>query len=140
MIMGIKKTLRKMSSKPETRTLLELYAGIILCGVIMLVVGIIFARPMWKYLVGIILGVAGAMFQLYNMYDTIDRALSVDEGRARGYMTSKSMLRLILSAVLMIIAYFIGLPAFAGVILGLFSLKISALINPLVKKFMPNFE
>lgn len=138
--MGIKKTLKRMSAKPETRTLLELYVGIIVCSLILLGVGLIFLRPMWMYLVGVIIGAAVAMFQLYNMYDTIERALSVDESKARGYMTSKSMLRLILSAVVMIIAYFIGFMAFVGAIVGLFSLKLSALINPLVKKYLPDFQ
>lgn len=140
MIMGIKKTLKRMSAKPETRTLLELYVGIIVCSLIMLGVGLIFARPVWMYLVGIIIGTVATLFQLYNMYDTIERALSVDEGKARGYMTSKSMFRLIISAAVMVIAYFIGFTTFVGVILGLFSLKFSALINPLVKKFLPDFQ
>ena len=138
--MGIKKTLRRMSKRPETRTLLELYVGIIVSCIIMLGVGLIFLRPMWMYLVGIMGGGLGAAFQLYNMYDTIDRALSVDEGKARGYMTAKSMFRLIISAVIMVVAYFIGVAAFVGSILGLFSLKISALINPLIKKLLPDFR
>ena len=140
MIMGIKKTLKRMSKKPETRTLLELYVGIIFSCILMLGVGLIFARPIWMYLVGIIGGALGAAFQLYNMYDTIDKALSIDEGKARGYMTSKSMFRLIIAAVIMVVAYFIGLVAFIGAILGLFSLKISALINPLVKKLLPDYQ
>ena len=138
--MGIKKTLRRMSKKPETRTLLELYVGIIFSCILMLGVGLIFARPIWMYLVGIIGGALGAAFQLYNMYDTIDRALSADEGKARGYMTSKSMFRLIIAAIIMVVAYFIGFVAFIGAILGLFSLKISALINPLVKKLLPDYQ
>lgn len=138
--MGIKKTLKRMSKKPETRTLLELYVGIIFSCILMLGVGLIFARPVWMYLVGIIGGALGAAFQLYNMYDTIDKALSIDEGKARGYMTSKSMLRLIIAAIIMVVAYLIGSVAFIGAILGLFSLKISALINPLVKKLLPDYQ
>lgn len=138
--MGIKKTLKKMSSKPETRTLLELYVGVIVWGLIILVIGLIFARPMWKYLVGVVIGVVATMLQLYNMYDTIDRALSTGEEKARGYMTAKSMFRLIISVVVMIIAYMIGLTAFVGTVLGLFSLKLSALVNPLVKKYLPDFQ
>lgn len=138
--MGIKKTLRRLSSKPETRTMLELYVGIIIVAIIFLVIGLIFARPMWMYFVGVLGGVLGAAFQLYNMYDTIDRALSVDEGKARSYMTAKSMMRLILSAVIMVVAYMVGLPAFIGAILGLFSLKVAALINPFIKKVLPDFQ
>ncbi len=138
--MGIKRTLKRLSAKPETRTMLELYVGIIGVAIIMLMVGLIFARPMWMYLVGVLAGTAGAAFQLYNMYDTIDRALSVDEGKARGYMTAKSMFRLVIATVIMVIAYFIGVTAFIGSILGLFSLKISALLNPIIKKLLPDFR
>ena len=140
MIMGIKKTLKRMSAKPETRTLLELYVGIIVSGMVILGIGLIFARPIWMYAVGVIGGVLGASFQLYNMYDTIERALSVDEGKARSYMTSKSMFRLVIAAIIMVVAYFVGFTAFVGAIVGLFSLKISALINPLVKKHLPDFQ
>ncbi len=120
--------------------MLELYVGIIIVAIIFLVIGLIFARPMWMYLVGVLGGALGAAFQLYNMYDTIDRVLSVDEGKARSYMTAKSMMRLILSAVIMVVAYMVGLPAFIGAILGLFSLKVAALINPLIKKVLPDFQ
>ncbi len=140
MIMGIKKTLKRMSAKPETRTLLELYVGIIVSGMVILGIGLIFARPIWMYVVGVVGGMLGASFQLYNMYDTIERALSVDEGKARGYMTSKSMFRLVVSAIIMIVAYFVGIATFVGAVMGLFSLKISALINPFIKKHLPDFH
>lgn len=140
MIMGIKKTLKRMSGRPETRTLLELYVGIILSSIVMLGVGIIFARPMWMYAVGIALGTGATMFQLYNMFDTIDRALSAGEGKSQSYMTIKSTLRLLVSGGVLIGAYFIGLTAFVGAVLGLFSLKISALLNPFVKKRLPDFQ
>ena len=140
MIVGIKKTIKRMSKRPETRTLLELYVGVIVSSMVMLVIGIIFARPMWMYAVGIAVGTVATMFQLYNMFDTIDRALSVGEDKASGYMTAKSMFRLIISGVVMVGAYFIGFVAFVGAVLGLFSLKISALINPLVKKYLPDYQ
>lgn len=139
-MMGIKKTLRSMSQRPETRTLLELYVGVLLLGTVILIIGLIFARPMWMYALGVVAGTATAMVQLYNMYDTLDRALSADEGKARSYITSKSMLRLILMAVVMVVAYFIGFMAFLGVVLGLFTVKLSALINPWIKKHLPDFR
>ena len=140
MIMGLKKTLKRMSERPETRTLLELYMGVLLLGTVILVIGLIFARPMWMYALGVLAGTATAMVQLYNMYDTLDRALDAEEGKARSYITAKSMLRLILIAVVMVVAYFIGFMAFVGVVLGLFTVKLSALINPWIKKHLPDFR
>lgn len=138
--MGIKKTLKRMSGKPETRTLLELYIGVLLLGAGILLIGLIFARPMWMYALGVVAGTATAMVQLYNMYDTLDRALGAEEGKARSYITAKSMLRLILITVVMVVAYFIGFMAFVGVVLGLFTVKLSALINPWLKKHLPDFQ
>ena len=140
MIMVIKKTLKRMSQRPETRTLLELYIGVLLLGALILIIGLIFARPMWMYALGVVAGTATAMVQLYNMYDTLDRALDADESKARSYITSKSMLRLILITVVMVAAYFIGFTTFVGVVLGLFTVKLSALINPWLKKHIPDFQ
>ncbi len=140
MIMRIKKTLKRMSEKPETRTLLELYMGVLLLGAVILIIGLIFVRPMWMYALGVVAGTAAAMVQLYNMYDTLDRALGADEGKARSYITSKSMLRLILITAVMVVAYFIGFVTFVGVVLGLFTVKLSALINPWLKKHLPDFQ
>ena len=138
--MGIKKTLKRMSEKPETRTLLELYIGVLLLSGVILIVGLIFARPMWMYAVGVVLGTVTALIQLYNIYDTLDRALDADEGRARSYITAKSMLRLVVIAAVMVVSYFIGIVAFFGVVLGLFTVKLSALINPWLKKHLPDFN
>ncbi len=138
--MVIKKTLKRMSERPETRTLLELYIGVLLLGAVMLIIGLIFARPMWMYALGMVAGTATAMVQLYNMYDTLDRALDADESKARSYITSKSMLRLILITVVMVVAYIIDFTTFIGVVLGLFNVKLSALINPWLKKHIPDFQ
>lgn len=140
MIMVIKKTLKRMSQRPETRTLLELYIGVLLLGALILIIGLTFARPMWMYALGVVAGTATAMVQLYNMYDTLDRALDADESKARSYITSKSMLRLILITVVMVAAFFIGFTTFVGVVLGLFTVKLSALINPWLKKHIPDFQ
>ena len=140
MIMGIKRILRRMSEKPETRTLLELYIGVILLAIVILIVGLIFARPIWKYAVGVFLGAVTALLQLYNIYDTLDRALDADEGKARSYITAKSMLRLIIIAAVMVFSYFVGFTCFLGVVLGLFTVKLSALINPWLKKHLPDFQ
>lgn len=138
--MVIKKTLKRMSQRPETRTLLELYIGVLLLGALILIIGLTFARPMWMYALGVVAGTATAMVQLYNMYDTLDRALDADESKARSYITSKSMLRLILITVVMVAAFFIGFTTFVGVVLGLFTVKLSALINPWLKKHIPDFQ
>ena len=84
-----------------------LYIGVILLAIVILIVGLIFARPMWKYAVGVFLGAVTALLQLYNIYDTLDRALDADEGKARSYIAAKSMLRLIIIAAVMVFSYFV---------------------------------
>lgn len=127
-----------MYSRPETKVLLELYIGVVLCSVVLFVVGIIFVKPRWLFALGILAGMLASCFQAYGMYDVLDRALDMESGRAKGFVSGKSLLRLILCMALMIVGILINWAMFVGVVFGLYSLKLSAMINPFIKKHMPD--
>ncbi len=128
--------IKRMESKPETRALLELYVGIIIFSTIFLVVGIIFIKPRLWFGLGVILGGLGAVLQAYGIYDTLDRALSEDKENAQKQVMLKSIARLLISFIIMVLSILISKAMFVGVIFGLLSLKLSGVFNPIIKKLI----
>lgn len=122
--------------KAPKRTLRQIYVGIALHGVIFGILGIIFMRPIWMYELGLLAGLLGAMGVTYNMYTTIESALDMHPDGARKHVTLHSLLRLLGSAALMIVAILIDWTAFVGVTVGLIGLKISAFMNPFIRRFI----
>lgn len=118
------------------KVLKELYIGIVLSGLFFMLVGIIFVRPAWMYALGIIVGMAGACFQAYHMYDTLDRGLELRSDKAKSFVTIRSIFRLGICLVLMAIAIMIHWAAFVGVAIGLICLKFSAFLNPFITKYI----
>lgn len=114
----------------------ELYIGIGLAAIFFLILGIIVMRPFWIFALGLLAGCVGAGIWLYGMYDVLNRALDLDREGAKKFVTIRSILRLVLIMAFMGIALVIHWNAFVGVAIGLLSLKISALMNPFVKKYV----
>ena len=118
------------------RILKELYIGIALCGLVFLLVGIIFVRPAWMYALGIVVGCISACLQSYHMYDTLDRALDRRSDKAKSFVTVRSFFRLAFCLILMAVALMIHWSAFVGVAIGLMCLKFSAFLNPIITKLL----
>ena len=122
---------------PEAgRTLAELIFGTILISAGIAPIGTIFLPGRWYFLGGVIVGAVTAVLLVINMYDSIEAALSMNERRARNYASTHAALRLIVTAVLLAIAVWISVYSFAGLALGVASLKISGLLHkPIAKLF-----
>lgn len=123
-----------MGNHKARKVLKELYIGIVIYALIFALIGIIFMRPIWMYLVSIFVGAFGACFQAYSIYDTLDITLDLSENKAKNFAMFKSMTRLVICLVLMVVAILIHWTAFVGVTIGLLSLKVSAFLNPFVRK------
>ena len=124
-----------MSRNDEPRKVLkELYIGIAISVVFFMLIGAFVVRPYWIFAIAIVVGGLGACLQAYGIYDCLDRMLELPEKNAKGFATSRSMIRLTLCGVAMAIAVMIHWAAFVGVSVGLLSLKIGALLNPFIRK------
>lgn len=125
----------------ESRKVLkELYIGIGIHVVVFMIIGSIFMRPVWIYIPALIVGGLGACFQAYGIYDTLDRALELSSKGAKSFATTRSIFRLIMCMAIMIGGILIHWTAFVGVTVGLLGLKISAFMNPFVKKLIIKFN
>ena len=127
------------------RVLIELYAGIIIYTIFGIVVGVIlgviYGGFAWLFIPGLIAGSFVACYQAYHINKSLDKALGSGDGsKANNYMVLQSMIRLLISAAVMIVAVLICWQAFVGTAIGLMSLKISGYMNPLVRKLMGHNE
>lgn len=112
----------------------QLYIGIGITILVFALVGAIFMRPIWLYEAALLVGGTGSCFLLYHTYDCLDRALDMQAKSAKAFITLRVLLRLVLRAGLLILGILIDWSAFVGVAIGLMSMKISAFINPIIKK------
>lgn len=117
------------------RTIRELNIGICIYGFVFMLLGIIFIRPIWLYVVALIIGLLGDVLLVYSMYSSLDKALDMNSNKARSFVTLHAFLRLGGVCALMIVGILIDWTAFVGVVVGLLGLKISALFNPVIKKY-----
>lgn len=120
----------------KPRILKELYIGIGITALFFLILGIIVMRPFYIFAIGLLVGVLGACVWVYSMYDTLDRALDLSKKNAKSFVALRSILRLIIVCVVMGVAIYIHWVLFVGVTVGLLTLKISALINPYIKRYL----
>lgn len=123
-----------MNEVAARRVLMQLYIGIGIYFAVFGVLGIIFMRPIWLFIISLLVGCAAACFIAYNMYDVLDRALELETGKAKSFVTIRSMIRLGLCLVLMAAGIMVDWVSFVGVTVGLLGLKVSAFINPLIRK------
>jgi energy-converting hydrogenase Eha subunit A len=128
------------SQKSPLQTIKELYIGIAIYGGFFMILGMIFMRPRWIYALALIAGLIGAAVLAYNMYVNLDKALDMDSDKARSHTTTHAFLRLFMAAGMMVIGIMIHWSAFVGVTVGLLGLKVSAFMNPMIRKFMERRE
>ena len=128
--------MRIQKNNGPKQVLLELYIGIGIWVCILMLIGAFFMRPFWIFAPALVVGGGGACLQAYSIYDTLDRALELPRKNAKSFATGRSILRLILCMGLMAGGIMIHWVAFVGVTVGLIALKVSALLNPVLKKFL----
>ncbi len=118
------------------RTLAELILGIWILSLVIALIGTIVLPGRWYFLGGVIVGAVAATLLVINMYDSIDAAISMNEKRARSYASWHGVLRILVTGVLLAIAIWISTYSFAGVALGVATLKLSGLLHvPFSKLF-----
>lgn len=125
-----------MNQVAARRILMQLYIGIAIYFAVFGILGVIFMRPIWLFMLSLFIGCAAACFIAYNMYDVLDRALELETGKAKSFVTVRSMIRLGICLVLMAAGIMVDWVSFVGVTVGLLGLKVSAFMNPLVRKII----
>lgn len=92
------------------------------------------------FAVGLLVGLAAAVYAVINMYDTLNMGLELKDKDSVIYIRRKSLTRLGVALVLMVIAFFIDINAFIGVVVGLISIKTSGMLNRILLHFLGDVE
>lgn len=127
----IKKKLKSMNE-----TLLDLIIGIIIYGVLVGVLGMITSKGNLFFLLGVVAGTIVAIGLMFHMLYSIDGVLDMDPKTANTYMMKRAFLRFLIMAVTAVIAIKIHFLCFLGVILALMGIKISALMQRFINRYI----
>ncbi len=112
------------------RTLLDLLLGIIAFDILALI-PIFFIKGKFSYLLGMILGCAVAVFMSIHMYRTLEKAILMDSKGAKHKTRLGAFLRLLIMAgALIVSALFPDYISLISTMVGIFGLKVAALIQP----------
>ncbi|MBQ7636528.1 MAG: hypothetical protein IJS80_04380 [Lachnospiraceae bacterium] len=140
----MKEKLKDLLFDKGKRTAFDLIAGTILCDLIALPAGLIAERFFkFRYLpfcLGIISGMTVAVFMVIHMYSVLEKAVLCDKKQAKHKTKLGAFIRMLVMVGVMIAAAL--LPDFlslVGVVIGILALKIAALSQPLIDKFVSKF-
>ncbi len=120
------------------QTLQELYIGIVCSTVLLLGIGNFILGGSFFFTLGVLAGAITAVCLAGYMYHSVLVATEYPEKQAAGYMKRASAIRLVIMiAVIGLSICFFQLYGFFGTVLGILTLKLSALAWPVVHKYNP---
>lgn len=120
--------------KKTDRTLLEMYTGMLLFGIVCQISGIFLVKDRLRYTASLWFGVLFAAVACVHMAKTLDRALP-DSDRARGIIARGYAFRYIMVIVIFLIISVTEVLDTLIVFLGYMSLKVTAYLQPFTHKF-----
>ena len=126
------------------RTAFDLIAGIIVYDILALLIGgivrIFFDYLFRAYALGILIGMAVAVFMVVHMYTVLEKAVLCDKKNAKRKTKLGAFLRMLVMAAALAVSVLIPqYLSIIGVFLGIFALKIAALTQPLIDRFILKF-
>ena len=115
------------------QTLRELQAGVIICGILNIVIGMWFPKQMLPYVLGGLLGSVCALVMTDNMARAIAKAVA-DESKAVARMRFAYIFRYFLAIVVMLVACVSPYTNPIATFIGIFSIKFATYLAPLIHK------
>ena len=116
---------------------LDLIIGVLLCGVISGILGMIITRGNLWYLLGAAVGTTASVGILIHMTVCIQNSLYMEVHQASRYMVKCSMIRYFIMLLILVLSIKAGnLICFIGVVAGFLSSKISAFLNKPIHKYI----
>ncbi len=120
--------------KKANRTLLEMWTGILLLGIILQVAGTFLVKDRILYTESLWFGILLSLTSTVHMYRYLDRALDFDEKTATKMIFQGYLIRYVMLAVILAVIAVTGVLNFLVVLMAYMSLKVTALIQPITHK------
>ncbi len=121
------------------KTLIELFAGIFLFGIVCQIAGMFFTDQLFSYSSGLWIGIITAMVTAVHMYRSLDRALDLDEDTASKRIQMQSIIRYVGIVIVMGITMVNGVTNPLAAFLGIMGLKVAAYLQPFTHKLIIRF-
>lgn len=120
--------------KKANRTLLEMWTGILLLGIILQAAGLFLVKDWILYTESLWFGILLSLTSTVHMYRYLDRALDFDEKTATKMIFQGYLIRYVMLAVILAVIAVTGVLNFLVVLMAYMSLKVTALIQPITHK------
>lgn len=117
-------------------TVRDILFGALLYGVIVEIVGLIIVEQRLSYTLGILYGYLCVIFMTCHMYLTLEKALDMEPDTASKYSVRNSILRYVITLLLLVVAVLVPKVSVIAVVTMLFGMKISAFLQPKIYKYM----
>lgn len=112
----------------------DLFAGILIFGVLAEIIPVWFVNDKAGYTIGLLIGIMTAMFVAWQMAWSLDKAFDYDEGTATKSLQKNSALRYGVQLVVLGILMITGLGNPLSAFFGMWSLKVAAYTAPFTHK------
>lgn len=121
--------------KKINRTLLEMWTGIILLGMVLWLAGTIFFGGRLFYAKSLWFGIILAIVSTIHMYRTLDRGLELDGKRAQKAIFNGYLIRYVFIVIIFGIIMITEVMNPLVVFMAYMTLKVTALMQPITHKF-----
>lgn len=133
-----------MLSDKGKRTLAELCTGIVVYGIVALAASVVvrqfFEFSLLPVILGMIIGMIVAIFMVFHMYHVLEKAILCDKKSAKRKTELGALLRMaVMAGVLVAGALLPDHISIIGVMIGILTLKIAALTQPLIDKVFSKY-
>ena len=108
---------------------LDLLIGIILCGVVFGILGMIITKGNLWYLLGIAAGTGAAAGILIHMMVSIQKAVHMDTNQASRYMVKCSIIRYLAMLLILLLGIKGDFACFIGIVIGFLGNKAAACLQ-----------
>lgn len=124
--------------KKTDTALLELLTGILLSGMIFSLLGLFLLFfeeiSLGKYLASMWLGILAAGCSSVHMWKSLNKAFGCEESQASKMLATGYVVRYLLSAVFLLLVYYVGKGYILAAFLGLMGMKTGAYLQPFSHK------
>lgn len=110
-------------------TYLDLVIGILLCGVLSAILGMIITRGDLRYLIGAVVGLIAAWTMITTMMVSIQKSVMMYTNQASRHMIISALIRYVVTLVILYVMIKLSMSAFIAALVGLLSSKFAAFLQ-----------
>lgn len=126
----------KNNEKEMNLTLIELFIGIVVFGVISQTVTLFVTHRILYYSLGLWVGIVGAIGMATHMYHTISNALDAGEAGAQKIVRTGAIVRYVVACIIMAGLAVVNIASPITAFVGLIGLKFGAYLQPLTHNIL----